>query len=148
MSRTAFVDANVPIHAAGRPRALKGPCVETLRLTSRFPDVFVTDAEVLQELLHGYLAPDLRAAGLPVLGAFAGLMRGRVVPVTGDDLLAARELADRTTGVSARDLVHAAVMGRVGCTRVVSADRDFDRLPSLRRLDPSAVQVWGAMLLA
>ena len=142
MSRTAFIDANVPIYAAGRPHALKAACVEILRLAAVSPDAFVTDAEVLQELLHRYLARDLRTAGLRVLDAFADLMRDRIVPVTGADGLAARELGDRAAGVSTRGLVHAAVMDRVACTQVVSPDPDFDRLPGLRRLDPAAVPAW------
>jgi predicted nucleic acid-binding protein len=56
--------------------------------------------------------------------------------------LAAR-LADRHPGISARDVVHAAVMRRVGVNWIVSADTDFDRLPDVTRLDPALVEEWG-----
>lgn len=56
MPSPIFLDANVPIYAAGRPHALKEPCVEVLTRVAERPQAFITDAEVLQELLHRYLA--------------------------------------------------------------------------------------------
>ena len=49
-----FIDANVPIYAAGRPQALKEPCARLILLIAEQPAAFVTDAEILQELLHYY----------------------------------------------------------------------------------------------
>jgi len=143
MSPAAFVDANVPIYAAGRTHALKAPCAEILALVAEAPARFVTDAEVLKELLHRYLTPERWEAGAPVLAAFTTLMAGRIEPVRAEDVAAAAKLAARSPGVSARDLVHAAVMGRLGCAEVISADRDFDRVPGIKRLDPMEVAAWG-----
>jgi predicted nucleic acid-binding protein len=139
MSPAAFIDANVPIYAAGRPHPLKAHCVDVLALAAEHPERFITDAEVLQELLHRYLAPERWQAGAPVLAAFASLMAGRTEPVIAQDVMAAAKLAGEAPGVSARDVLHAAVMVRVGCHRVISADRDFDRIPGLQRLDPAEV---------
>ena len=45
--------------------------------------------------------------------------------------------------MSARDLVHWAVMQRAGAERIITADTDFDRLPIMVRLDPVDVGEWG-----
>ena len=66
------------------------------------------------------------------------MMRGRVSPVTIDDVLAAGQLANEHRGLSPRDLLHLAVMHRLGVTRIVAADAAFDRVPHIIGLDPAA----------
>ena len=51
------------------------------------PEAFVTDAEVFQEILHHYLRTARWEAGQVVVANFAAMMRGRVSPVTIDDVL-------------------------------------------------------------
>ena len=63
MSPAAFLDASVPTYAASRAHPLKGPCIQVLLLAAEHPQAFVTDAEVLQELLHRYLALRLWTQG-------------------------------------------------------------------------------------
>lgn len=144
MSRL-FLDANVPTYAAGREHPLKGPCTEVLRLAARYPEAFFTDAEVLQEMLHRYLALKRWPEGKHVVLDFATLMRGRVEPVVVEDVELACELAGRYGfRLAARDLLHAAVMLRTGAAKVVTADKDFDELASgeIVRLDPAEVGGW------
>ncbi len=147
MSPAAFIDANIPIYAAGREHPIKEPCTRILMLAAEHPQSFVTDAEVLQELLHRYLASGRWALGKEVLQAFAEVMHGRVEPVYESDVHAAADLADRHAGVSARDLVHAAVMERMGTDRIISADADFDRLPNVTRLDPAGATDWQSLVV-
>ena len=63
MSPAAFIDANVPIYAAGREHPYKSPCADILRMVAENPQAFITDAEVLQELVHRYLAQGRWALG-------------------------------------------------------------------------------------
>ena len=86
------------------------------------PQSLVTDSEVLQEIMHRYLASGRWILGREVVWALAEAMHGRIEPVNGEDVIQAAELADRHPGVSARDLVHAAVMQRLGTYRIISAD--------------------------
>ena len=51
-----FIDANVPTYAARRDYPYKEPCARILRIPADGPKSFVTDSEVLQELMHRYLA--------------------------------------------------------------------------------------------
>ena len=142
MTPPTFLDANVPIYAAGRPHDLKQPSAQVLMLAAERPASFVTDAEVLQELLHRYLALRLWPQGKEVFHRFADLMRERVEPVHAADVEQAARLADEYPQLGARDLLHAAVMQRLGVRRLVSADAGFDRLSGLERLDPAGVETW------
>lgn len=148
MSPAAFIDANVPIYAAGRENPYKQPCARILMMAAERPAAFVTDAEVFQELLHRYLSLERWALGREIFQAFAEVMRDRIEPVYAEDIDWAASLADSHRGISARDLVHAAVMRRVGANQIISSDADFDRLPDITRLDPAQVGVWGDSLLA
>ena len=147
MSPAAFIDANVPIYAAGREHPYKAPCGRILRMVADSPDFFVTNAEVLQELLHRYLATGRWALGREVVSSFAELMTGRIEPVYPQDVLLAAQMANEHQGVSARDLVHAAVMLRGEIGMIISADRDFDRVPGIERLDPLRLAEWEATVI-
>ena len=146
MSPVVFIDANVPIYAAGGDHSLKEPCARILRSVAEDPRPFVTDSEVLQQLLHRYLALGRRELGREVLRTFAEAMHGRIEPVHAEDVLTASGLAEQHRGVSARDLVHAAVMQRLGAGHIISADTDFDRLDDVERLDPARIGEWESTI--
>ncbi len=142
MSPLTFLDANVPIYAAGRPHRLKEPCAQVLMLAAERPEAFLIDAEVLQELLHRYLALRLWPEGRDVFHGFADLMRERVEPVQAIDVEQAALLADELPELGARDLLHAAIMRRLAVQRVISADAGLDRLTEVERLDPMEIESW------
>lgn len=144
-----FLDANIPIYAAGREHPLKEPCREIVELAARNPGTFFTNAEVLQEMLHYYLALKRFPEGKQAVLNFSTVMRGSVEAVVAEDVEHASELADRYatrpgSGLAARDVLHAAVMLRRSSTRIVTADKDFDELvdEGIQRLDPHAVEQW------
>ena len=86
MNPAVFIDANVPIYAAGREHPYKQPCARILRILADDPQSFVTDSEVLQEIMHRYLASGRWTLGREVVRAFAEAMRGRIEPVHGKTL--------------------------------------------------------------
>ena len=148
MSPAAFIDANIPIYAGGRDHPHKAPCNRVIGMAARHPQSFFTDSEVLQELLHRYRSSNRWHLGRRVLRSFAEVMLNRVEPVYLEDVGWAADLADRYPEVSSRDLVHAAVMKRLGIDRIISADMDFDKLSGVVRLDPSNVAQWEGSVLA
>ena len=77
-----------------------------------------------------------------MIRAFAEVMHGRIEPVHAEDVLTAAGLADSRPAISARDLVHTAVMQRVGTRRIISADIDFDNIEGVERLDPARSGEW------
>jgi uncharacterized protein len=143
MAPPIFLDADIPMYAAGRPHALKEPCRQILVLVAQHPRAFFTNSEVLQEILHRYRAIQAWALGKLVFRDFLLLMRDRIEPVYARDVEAAAMLADGLPGSSSRDLIHLAVMARIGTDQMISADADFDRVPNVERLDPADLAVWG-----
>lgn len=139
---SSFVDTNVPIYAVGREHPYKAPCLEVLRLVVAHPTAFVTDAEVLQEILHRFRAIRRVADGLRTLEYFIEVMQGSVAPMLVADVLSAASLMLSYPQLQARDLVHIAVMRRLGVTQVISTDRGFDAVPGIERLDPARVHEW------
>jgi len=142
MNFQIFIDANVPIYAAGRPHLYREPCGAVLLHVVDNPRSFVTDAEVVQELLHRYLALDLLELGTRVILDFTSALRGQIEPLYVADVELASSLARHHRGLSARDLAHLAVMQRLGVVRIVSADRGFDDISEIERLDPRDVEMW------
>lgn len=145
MNSPIFLDANVFVYSEGRDHPLKEHSKRVLALV---PDHagFFTDAEVFQELLHRYLAlrtwEKMRAA----LADFAALMSGRIEAMLWGDVERAAQLAPDYPALSARDLVHVAVMQRLGATHIVSADAGFDVVDAIERLDPLRVDEWRSLV--
>jgi predicted nucleic acid-binding protein len=142
MNSPIFIDANVPIYAAGRPHTYRESCGAVLLLVVDNLRSFVTDAEVVQELLHRYLARGLLEVGTRVILDFTAALRGQIEPLYVADVELASSLAGHHRGLSARDLAHLAVMQRLGTERIVLADRGFDEIPGLERLDPQDIDMW------
>lgn len=145
MQRMPFlihIDANIPIYAAGRPHPLKASCQEIVKIVAASPQVFTTDAEVLQALLHYYRAGQNWLQGQAVFAAFAALTAGRIASILDTDVVQAAALAGTYAQLSAHDLLHVAVMLRLGATHIASADKDFDSVPGIHRLDPGQITTW------
>jgi predicted nucleic acid-binding protein len=93
----------------------------------------VTDAEVLQEVLHRYAAINRREAIEPVFRVILDVVDD-VLAIEKRDVLRAGEIAQNRALLSARDAVHIAVMERHGIESILSFDADFDRWPGLKRI--------------
>ena len=128
-----FVDSNVPMYLVGAAHPHKTDAqmlVERLVMRRRR---LVTDAEVLQEILHRYTAirrPDAIGPAIDTLLRYVDV----VLPVTGDDVLDARDLLLSCEGVSARDALHVAVMRRHEVQVIASFDRGFDSFEDIERI--------------
>lgn len=142
MTSVAFVDANIPIYAAGRDHEYKEPCARIIRAIANNPAHFITDAEVLQELMHHYLRTNRWTTGWEIFRRFETLLQGRIEPTYPEDVSQAARLVGQGNQSSSRDLVHASVMRRCGTSLCISADTDFDRIPGVRRLDPMRLDFW------
>lgn len=93
----------------------------------------VTDAEVLQEILHRYTAIEKREAIGPALQVMLDIV-DEVFPIEKPEVLRAGEIVQNRGLMSARDAVHIAVMERHGTRSILSFDGDFDRWPGLQRI--------------
>jgi predicted nucleic acid-binding protein len=62
---------------------------------------------------------------------------GEVLPVDGEAMRLATDLAERYPNHALRDLVHVATMQRHGITTILSVDSDFDAIAEVVRAKPS-----------
>jgi len=138
-----FIDANVPIYASGPPSPLWEPCVRVMHAIGQQRLLAAIDVEVLQELLHFAYRRQQLDRGLRMANGLLALA-GTVFPFEPPDAVAMMDLMQQVPGLSARDAIHAAVMLRHGLTHIITADRDFARVPGLTAVDP----VTAASLLA
>jgi predicted nucleic acid-binding protein len=130
-----FVDANIPMYAAGTPHPLRAPCQEiTLAIADGSLDV-VTDVEVIQEILHRYTSIGQRMRAVALAREFAALV-GAILPVTSVEMTLSIDLHVAHQRLTARDSLHLAVMRLNQLTAILSADRHFDELPGIERIDP------------
>jgi hypothetical protein len=93
----------------------------------------VTDTEVLQEILHRYVAIDRRDAIQPAFDALLGVVDD-VLDVSRAAAERAKEIVLGHRRMSARDAIHLAVMEQHGISRILSFDSGFDEFPGVTRL--------------
>ena len=113
------------VHKADSHRLLEKFVSEGQRL--------VTDAEVLQEILHRYIAIQRRDAIQPAFNALLGVI-DEVLPIDRIAVERAKGIVLAYTGLSARDAVHLAVMEHHGIDQILSFDSGFDQFPGITRL--------------
>ena len=130
-----FIDSNVPMYLVGADHTHKHTARRVLERLIAGSQRLVTDAEVIQEILHRYTAIRRRDAIGPCVDALLELA-DEVFEIRVEDSLRARDLvfSDVPGGLSARDAIHVAVMERCGVRRVLSFDAGFDAVPSLERI--------------
>jgi predicted nucleic acid-binding protein len=136
MADPVFVDANVPMYAVGAAHPLKQPCVDFLEAVARGEVTALTDAEVLQEILHRYSALNKRERAIEVVRLFVSVVP-TVLPVTLADIEGALDVHQQYRGLQARDSLHVAVMTNNHVRRILSADQHFDLVDQVQRLDPA-----------
>lgn len=93
----------------------------------------VTDAEVLQEILHRYVAIDRRDAIQPAFDALLGVV-DEVLIVDGRAVERAKQIVLGYRQLSARDAIHLSVMEQNGIRQIASFDSGFDAFPGIARL--------------
>lgn len=135
MAKPVFIDANIPMYAAGESHPHKEPSLELLERVAAGHLKAVTDSEVLQEILYRFWSLKLLPKALEVFDHFL-LAVPAVLPVTKRDLVRAKTILVQESGLPPRDAVHAAVLLNNGLKSVCSYDRHFDRISGIHRIEP------------
>ena len=128
-----FVDSNIPMYLIGAAHPHKTEAQLLLERLIAAGRRLVTDAEVLQEILHRYAAIQKREAIGPAFQVTLDIV-DEVIPIGKPDVLRAGEIVRSQATITARDAVHIAVMERHGIRSILSFDADFDRWPGLQRI--------------
>jgi predicted nucleic acid-binding protein len=126
------------MYAGGATHELRDPCRAILTAVAQGRLPAVTSAEVLQEIVHRYVAikrPEIAAAmARSTLDLF-----GTVLSVTREVVSRVPGLVERYPALGARDLVHVATCIEYGVEAIITPDRAFDVVSELQRVDPSDV---------
>ena len=132
-----FLDACVPMYAIGRNHPYHEACARIMVATSEGWLEAVTDSEVIQEIAYRFHSIQRRADGLVLAAQFLEAIGDHgVLSVTRRDIVRALELLRDHAFLLPRDAVHIAVMQAAGVSRVVTADRHFEGVPGVERVDP------------
>ncbi|HIE12091.1 MAG TPA: PIN domain-containing protein [Desulfotomaculum sp.] len=137
-----FIDTNIIMYARGGDHPYKAACSHILlRIADgafqRDFGVPLVDTEVFQEVIYRYglesrwetavaVCRDLETIGVKTLA------------IGKDEVRTMLRLAEKYggCGVHPRDLVHAAVMLNNGVRKIVTADKHFDLIAEVERIDP------------
>jgi uncharacterized protein len=130
-----FIDSNIPMYLVGSAHPHKTDAQRLLERSIAAGERLVTSAEVLQEILHRYVAVKRRDAIQPALDAVLGVV-DEVFPVERIDVEQAKRVLDGIPALSARDALHIAVMRRRDVSRIMSFDSAFGAVPGIERLGP------------
>ena len=131
-----LLDANIPIYAHGREHFYREPCRIIMRRVKIHPHNYAVDTETFQEILYIYSRRWQTALGVAVTQELLNLGTA-IIPITIAEIRAAIRLLQNIPGIAPRDAIHSAVVMEHGLDGIISADRDFDRIPGLRRYDPA-----------
>ncbi len=128
-----FVDSNIPMYLVGAPHPHKEDARRLVERCIADRERLVTDAEVLQEILHRYGSIERRDAIQPAFDAILGVV-DEVFPVDEPSVERAKAIMLATRKLSARHALHVSVMERRRVKRILSFDSGFDGLPGIERL--------------
>ncbi|HXM95845.1 MAG TPA: type II toxin-antitoxin system VapC family toxin [Candidatus Dormibacteraeota bacterium] len=128
-----LVDSNIPMYLVGAPHVHKSDARRLLEKVVSERQSLVTDAEVLQEILHRYVAIDRRDAIQPAFDALIGIV-DQVLAVDRSIAERAKQIVLGYRQLSARDAVHITVMEQHGIEQIMTFDSGFDGFPGITRL--------------
>ena len=128
-----LIDSNIPMYLVGAAHPHKADAQRLIEKLISDRQRLVTDAEVLQEILHRYVAIDRRDAIQVAFDALLGIA-DEVLAIDRATTERAKEMVMGYRQLSARDAIHLAVMERHRIDHILSFDSGFDGFPGVSRL--------------
>ncbi len=128
-----LIDSNIPMYLVGAAHPHKVDARRLLEQCLTERRRLVTDAEVLQEILHRYVAIDRRDAVQAAFDAVLGIV-DEVFAVDAAAVERAKSIIMGNRRLSARDAIHLALMEQQGVRTIMSFDAGFDGYPGIERL--------------
>ncbi|MGC2476566.1 MAG: type II toxin-antitoxin system VapC family toxin [Candidatus Sulfotelmatobacter sp.] len=128
-----LIDSNVPMYLIGPAHPHKTDAQRLLEKLLSERQRLVTDAEVLQEILHRYGALQRYNDIQPAFDTLLAIA-DEVLSVDRTVVERAKQLLLGYRRLSARDAIHLAVMQQYGIEQILTFDSGFDGLPGIMRL--------------
>jgi hypothetical protein len=127
-----LIDSNIPMYLIGAAHPHKVDSQRLLEQLISERQRLVSDAEVLQEILHRYVAIERRDAIQPAFDALLGIV-DEIFPITPSIVEKAKGIVLGKRHLSARDAVHVAVMEEHGIKEIMTFDAGFEGYPGIVR---------------
>jgi predicted nucleic acid-binding protein len=125
-----LIDSNIPMYLVGASHPHKSDAQRMLERCITSGERLVTDAEVLQEILHRYTAISRTDAIQPAFDALLGIV-DEIFPVEIESVERAKTILLGKKRISARDALHVAIMEKNQVSRILSFDSGFDGIPGI-----------------
>lgn len=137
-----FLDVNVFMYAAGKPHFYKDACVRIVADVENGRLNAAINTEIVQELLYRYSMIGMVTQGIQ-LSRYVLKLPLIILPVTETDMRSALFVFEQyhAAGLKPRDAIHAATLRQHHIRTIISADKDFEGLPFLTRIDPLDYQI-------
>ena len=133
-----LVDTNVLMYATGTEHQFKDDSLRLLNAIATQSVEAAINAEILQEILHRYRAVGRWEEGKAVFDRACALF-SPIYPVGEEEVRRARFVMDQYD-LGARDAIHVAVAERQGVEAICSYDRAFDRVETVKRVEPGDIE--------
>jgi len=128
-----FIDSNIPMYVAGAEHENRDPARRFLeRVESREIEA-CTSTAVIQEILSRYAGLGRRDLAGRIYDLFVEACP-EVLDVTVADTDRARDLVANAVTTTPRHAIHVAVMMNHEIEYIATFDKEFDRIPGVRRL--------------
>jgi uncharacterized protein len=128
-----FVDSNIPMYLVGGAHPHKADAQRLLERLISDGQRLVTDAEVLQEILHRYTAVNRHDSIQPAFDAVLAVV-DEVLTIDKATVHKAKEITLGRRRISARDAIHLAIMDQHGIEQILSFDSGLDEFPGITRI--------------
>lgn len=135
-----FLDSNVFLYATGGEHPHRDPCREILQAAEEGRFRGIVSVEVAQEVIHVHLRRTGDRGEAIRLGQLIHASFD-TLPVEPEDIELALQILGQERRLTVRDSIHVATMRNHVITTIVTADRDFDDLDGIERVEPSEFSV-------
>lgn len=125
-----FVDSNIPMYIVGADHPNKRRLLNAIDRITDEQQRLVTDAEVIQEILHRFVAIKRRDAIQAAIDVLLALVDD-VFPIDEQLALRAKDIVLAYPRLSARDAIHVSVMKSHAVDSILTFDDDFRHVPGI-----------------
>lgn len=128
-----FVDSNIPMYIVGVNHPNKDRCIKLLETLTRSQEIFVTNAEVYQEIIHRYSSLG-QHRGIETCFSALNSFIDHVFPIDRADVLEAHRILLAYKGLSSRDALHVSIIRKYNVNTIFSFDTGFEQIKDIKRV--------------
>jgi len=133
--KSYFIDTNIIMYAYGNNHKYKESCIRILRFVALNEIFGIVNVEVFQEIIYRYASIGKKTEGIEIAKNILKIAQA-TEPVEKEDIQIALDVFEKYNSLGARDALHLATMIKTGLRYIISADKHFDKIKEIQRIDP------------